>query len=386
MKKAAVLGLWSVLLLAVISVGGCKRSASMNENLLQLDEGTFEVVGPYVHENMTIFLLNSNEQDDREFITLDEGLKDGVIKVSEQNQARVNQLEIDNESNHYLFLQEGDRVVGGQQDRIIITSLVIPPKSGKMQLPSFCVEAGRWQGQKGFYAGANAALAPKDVREASKVVNEQSIVWDQVRNIKKRAADTAAVNAPNTNTSLNETLEAPQVKEVSEKCSEALKDILAERPNAVGVVVAVNGTIEEVNIYPNHKVLAKQYPRLLKSYALQAAITEKKGETPETLSVADVCSYMTERKEQAEEQTRDVNNDNKLAVCPSADKTECKTTYAGRVVHTQWLSKGEASAQQEAAMPQTQRGGRVAPNAQQIDDVQNDRQQTERPQPPPQKK
>jgi hypothetical protein len=387
MMKAAVLGLGTALVLAVISVGGCQRSAAVNENLLQLDEGAFELAGPFVHENMTIFLLNSNEQDDRDFITLDEGLKDGVVKVSEQNQAQVNQLEIENDSDHYLFLQEGDRVVGGQQDRIIITSLVVPPKSGKMPLPSFCVEAGRWQGQKGFYAGANAALAPKDVREASKVVNQQGVVWDQVRVIKHAANSAEGVNAPNTNTSLNETLEAPQVKQVSEKCSEALKDILAEKPNAVGVVVAVNGKIEEVNIYPNHKVLSKQYPRLLKSYALQAAINEKKGETA-TLSVADVRDFMTERKEQAEEQKRDVNKDNYLYVCPSADKTECRTEYDGKVVHSQWLSRGEASARQVGAAQQNEgRGRRVSPNdVQNMDDGQNIRQRPEPQQPPAQKK
>jgi hypothetical protein len=355
----------------------------MNENILQLDEGVFEVSGPYTHENMTIFLLHSNEQDDRDFITLDEGLKSGVVKVSEQNQAQVQQLEIENDSDQYLFLQEGDRVVGGQQDRIIITSLVIEPKSGKMALPSFCVEAGRWQGQKGFYAGANAALAPKDVREASKVLNQQQQVWDQVRNIKRAANTAAAVNAPNTNSSLNETLEAPQVKQVSEQCSEALKGILAEKPNAVGVVVAVNGAIEEVNIYPNHNVLSKQYPRLLKSYALQAAIEEKKGETLADLGVAEVRSYMTERKEQVEEQKRAVNKDNDLMVCPSADKTECKTTYAGKVVHSQWLSKGEASAKQEAIPPQGQsRGQRMEPNALPNNDAQSSPRQTERQQPP----
>jgi hypothetical protein len=348
----------------------------MNENLLQLDEGTFEVTGPYVHENMTIFLLNSNEQDDRDFITLDEGLKDGVVKVSEQKQAQVQELEIDNQSDQYLFLQEGDRVVGGQQDRIIITSIVIKPNSGMMSLPSFCVEQGRWHGQKAFYAGANAALAPKDVREASKVVNQQAQVWNQVRNIKRAANASTLVNAPNTNSSLNETLEAPQVQKMSEACSEALKDILADKPNAVGVAVAVNGEIEEVNIYPNHKVLSKQYPRLLKSYALQAAISEKKGETEASLDIADVCAFMTERKEQAEAKKRAVNEYNTLTVCPTAKNTQCQTVYDGKVVHSQWLSKGEASAQQATARPQSDSPGRrLTPNQatrQEVDNIAPD--------------
>jgi hypothetical protein len=383
MKKAATLGFWSVVLLTLTSVGGCQRSDTVNDNFLQLDQGTFEVTGPYVHENMTVFLLHSNEQDDREFITLDQGLKDGVVKVSEQNQAQVNQLEINNESDQYLFLQEGDRVVGGQQDRIIITSLVIPPKSGNMPLPSFCVEAGRWQGQKAFRAGGNTALAPKGVRQASKVVNLQQQVWDSVRDYKNSANSSANVNAPNTNTSLNETLEAPQVQKMSDEYAKALENILDEHPRAVGVVVAINGGIEEINIYPNHKVLSSQYPRLLRSYALQAAMEEKKGDETAEMTVADVRNFMTERKEQAEEQKRQVNSDNYLSVCPSADKTECQTLYSGKVVHRQWLGNNEAMAKQAAPAPQNEARGQqsAAPNAAPEDNVQREAPRKQAPAP-----
>jgi len=362
MTKAATLGPWSIVLLALISLGGCQRSDPVNPNLLQLDEGVFEVAGPYVHENLTVFLLNSNEQDDRDFITLDQGLRDGVVKVNEQKgQAQVQQLEIDNESDQYLFLQEGDRVIGGQQDRIIITSLVIPPKSGKMPLPSFCVEQGRWQGGKAFHYSANAALAPKDVREACKVVNQQGVVWESVRGVKNSAQQSPTVNAPNTNTSLTETLEAPQVKKLSDECAEALKEILADHPRAVGVVIAVNGKIEEVNVYPNQKVLSQLYPRLLQSYALEAALAKNNASEEKSLAVADVQAFMTERKEQAEASKREVNGDNTLMLCPSAEKVECQTEYAGKIVHRQWLSKGEVS--QRAEPPAQPAPQQAAPNA-----------------------
>ena len=368
MNKAATFGLWSAVLLALISLGGCQRSDPVNENLLQLDEGVFEVAGPFSHENLTVFLLNGNEQDDRDFITLDQGLKDNVVKVSEQGQAQVNQLEIDNQSDQYLFLQEGDRVVGGQQDRIIITSLVIPPHSGKMPLPSFCVEAGRWHGSGQFHYAMNAALAPKDVREASKVVGQQSVVWESVRGIKHVAGTSTAVNAPNTNTSLTETLDSPQVKKLSDACAEALKGILDEHPRAVGVVIAVNGKIEEVNVYPNQKVLSQLYPRLLQSYALQAALAKNEASPEKAVAVADVRTFMTERKEQAETSKREVNGDNTLMLCPCDGKVECETAYAGKVVHRQWLSKGEAAKQAEAAQPQHGQP-RQAPNPANNSDV-----------------
>src|SRR5262249_38601485 len=159
---------------------------------------------------------------------------------------------------------------------------------------------GRWQGARAFHGSANAALAPKEVREASKVANEQGRVWESVRGVKNSANSYPTLNAPNTNTSLTETLESPQVKQVSEECAAALRNILDENPKAVGVAIAVNGVIEEVNVYPNHQVLENLYPRLLQSYALQAAMVKDKASEDKALAVADIRSFMTERKEEAE--------------------------------------------------------------------------------------
>jgi hypothetical protein len=49
-----------------------------------------------------------------------------------------------------------------------------------------------------------------------------------------------------------------------------------------------------VNVFPNHKLLAKVYPRLLRSYALQAAVENDKGQTAATLSCDDVSPFMKE--------------------------------------------------------------------------------------------
>src|SRR5207245_1852488 len=81
-----------------------------------------------------------------------------------------------------LFLQEGDRLQGGQQDRIIVTSLVVPPRSGKLPVPSFCIEQSRWQGGIAFSSTSNKALAGKEVRAAAKTTagrGGQRAVWDR---------------------------------------------------------------------------------------------------------------------------------------------------------------------------------------------------------------
>src|SRR6516165_642845 len=70
------------------------------------------VSGPHVHDNLTVWLIHSDDRDERDFLTLDEGLAQGLVAVSEQASAQVNQLLIENLSDRPLFLQEGDRVRG----------------------------------------------------------------------------------------------------------------------------------------------------------------------------------------------------------------------------------------------------------------------------------
>jgi hypothetical protein len=339
-----------IVVLAFVGAEGCQKNTSTEDGIVELNQGQLEVSGPFVYENLAVFLIHSDQNDDREYITLDQGLKDDVVKVSEKKQAQVQELEIDNQSDKYLFLQEGDRVSGGQQDRIIITSLVVPPKSGKMPLPSFCVEEGRWHGQAGFGATANAALAPKEVRQASKVFNEQGRVWQSVRGLKVQACSADGVKAPNTNTSLNETLDSPQVKQLSDKCTEALRGVLNEHPSAVGLAVVVNGSIEEVNVYPNGQLLGKLYPRLLQSYALQAALTKDKAKDAKEISAHDVRAFLSERQEQGKAKSREVDHFNTLCVHDEAKKYQCETLYEGKVVHRQWLSKDPGSPAREHEM------------------------------------
>jgi hypothetical protein len=337
----------SCLLLTVVAALGCGRSQpALVDNPLgplavELEHGSYQISGPFTHENVSVFLIHSKKQDQRQFITLDQGLKEGMVTVTEKDQEQISELQIENRSEQPLFLQEGDRIKGGKQDRTIFASLVIPPKSGKMPLPTFCIERGRWQeGSAGkvFDATANAALAPKEVRQAAKIAKDQNQVWEQVRDERenlRRVVTTASFNG----TSLNEAVDAPEAKKVSDDLAEALSGILDKHDDAVGVAVAVNGKIEEVNIYPNHQLLGKLYPRLLQSYALQAAARKDKVADAKPLSSTEVAQFMKGDGKEKAKRTDEINPDNRLEVRDGENGYLCATQYQGTVVHRQILSK-----------------------------------------------
>ena len=139
-------------------------------------------------------------------------------------------------------------------------------------------------------------------------------------------------------TSLNETLDSPEVKKLSDACAEALRGVLAEHGDAVGVAIAVNGKVEEVNVYPNHKLLAKVYPRLLQSYALQAAVEKDKGQGARSVTCDDVTRFMKEArgKDRAPDK---VDERNALLVREGSETVECRTEYKGMAVHSQVMSR-----------------------------------------------
>jgi len=302
------------------------------------------VTGPIVHDNMAVFLILARDHDKREFLTLDQGIDQKLVSVTEQEREQVDKLLIENKSDKPLFLQEGDRIQGGKQDRIIVTSLVIPAKSGKLPLPTFCCEAGRWTlGKEGRAFGnvENRIFAPQSVRAAAKGSpggSGQGAVWANVAKDKKAAME--KLGSKNTNTTLNETLDSAEVKKLCEACDRVTKDLPAKHPDAVGVAIAINGKIEEVDIYPNPSLLARMFPRLVKSYALQAALEKDrlKGKPAPVVKTEDVEKFMKVGKEQSR-RFEGINADNRIRFRETSGELECVTAYKGEVVHRQWLNR-----------------------------------------------
>ena len=100
------------------------------------------VSGPVTHENLSIYFIHGPSQKGPVPLTLEEALRDGKVQVRETG--NVNSLEIENLGDQPVFVQAGDIVKGGKQDRTLTVSLLLPPKSGRMPIGSFCVEHGRW--------------------------------------------------------------------------------------------------------------------------------------------------------------------------------------------------------------------------------------------------
>jgi hypothetical protein len=319
--------------------------------VVEVEGNAYHIHGPFTHEDLTVFLFCSNHQDEHHFLTLDEGLKEGLVSITEQENERVGSLSIENQSDRPLYLQEGERLIGGKQDRTIISSLVIPPKSGKTTVPTFCVEHSRWvEGNKGreFGFSVNPALAPKGVRGAAKVEGSQDRVWGCVEKQKLSAHN--KLQCPNTNSSVNEMLDAPQVQSISEEYANALGQALdrPENRDAVGMAIVFNGQIEEANLYPNAALFRKLYPRLIRAYAVQAALLKDQAQAAEPVTNTAIVQFLQARDAKSQKQkTLDTHNDVQVSELTD-NRFQCTTRFNGQSVHWQVMKKNREGDAAEA--------------------------------------
>src|SRR5215813_3746517 len=180
--------------IALLALAFCLACASSTEAQLgglegpnkapeQFTASNYVVSGPYSHKNLTIFLLHGADQrQDKTPLTLQEAMERKMVVVHETGE--VNNLAVENLSDEEVYVQSGDIVKGGKQDRVLALDLIVPPKSGKIPIASFCVEQGRWSRRSGetvaAFDSSEKTLNSKELKIAAKHSASQREVWDKV--------------------------------------------------------------------------------------------------------------------------------------------------------------------------------------------------------------
>src|SRR3989454_4335395 len=209
----------------------------------QIAEGKdeYRLEGPFTQGNLSVFLIHGKDKiKGGTFLTLQEALVQQKVVVRETRS--VNELSIENISSEEVYVQSGDIVKGGAQDRMMAVDLILPPRSGKIPISAFCVENGRWS-QRGseqvtvFGSSANI-VAGRDVKLAAKSAGSQGEVWRQVAAAQdKLSANTGTrVNGDASPTSYQLALENKEVQSSSDSYFKALAGIVDGKTDVIGYV------------------------------------------------------------------------------------------------------------------------------------------------------
>jgi hypothetical protein len=244
---------------------------------------TYKVAGPHTHENLTIFFLCGEDQiKGKKLLTLDEALKDKKVIVHETK--NVNELSIENVSADEVFVQAGDIVKGGQQDRTIAFDMIVPAKSDKLPISAFCVESGRWAQRGGenteAFSGSSYALANKDLKLAARGARSQRLVWMQVQGAqdKLRMVLKSDVADSRSATSLQLTLEHKKLQESLAAYIKKLGPALdAKLADVIGFAIVINGKVVSADVYANADLFRRLWPKLVQTSAIEAVIEKKEG-------------------------------------------------------------------------------------------------------------
>ncbi len=268
---------------------------------------SYRVSGPFTHENLTVFLLHGPDTlPPRPILTLDEALAKNAFVVHETG--TVNTLTVENLSDDGdVLIQPGDIVKGGRQDRLIAAAMLVPARSGKIAVPSFCVEHGRWT-QRGHEAAGNfaenkAVIAGKDLKAAALVDGQQGKVWENVEKLQAKLSQNVgqAVNAPESPTSLQLALENRAVEDRLQGYERALGSVLRGSRSAVGYVIAVNGKVTGAEVFGSSAVLAKAWPKALRSAATEA-LAERDGKPFEPCTAEAAVAFLCDAEKGQVEQ------------------------------------------------------------------------------------
>ncbi|MGA9673678.1 MAG: DUF6569 family protein [Terracidiphilus sp.] len=314
---------------------------------------SYRVLAPIESGNLLLYPVvrtGARSSGDSPFITLDEGIKNGEVEVTEAGRVhglvrprggtppfqseryrgdQVNTLVLVNNSRQPLLLLAGEIVTGGKQDRVIAKDRIVPAGGDPIDLSVFCIEPGRWTESSATFGGAaksstNSFMVQPTVREKAMVSKDQQQVWDSVHGSIAgimAAAPLASSGPVGVYDGPITTSRAPattsyakvmQESEVSKKVDEAAAPVMKSRDqvlaqlrqeHAIGVVVAIRGELVWADIFADTELLSRYWTKLVRSYAAESLTT---GETHPAPTVADAQHFLNAPSTGAETSEGDV--------------------------------------------------------------------------------
>ena len=300
----------------------------------------YRLTGPFTHDNLTIFLIHGPDRSTRSLLTLDEAIDQRKVVVYETR--NVNELAVENVSMEDVFIESGDIVKGGAQDRTLKDDLILPSKSGKVSLNSFCVEHGRWtrRGTEdvGTFGEAHQAIASKQLKMAVKMQQDQREVWNQVAQAQAQLSSNLRtdVRAAPSPTSFAMTLEAPAVQRSIDGFLEDLAGIVKGKSDVIGYAFAIDGKLNSADVYGSHDLFAKLWMKLLRATSVEAVTAYQPGKKFDLVTASAVKAALADA-ESGKASARNLTDRTEIVVKETAQNVMFETR--DKAQHEVWIHR-----------------------------------------------
>jgi len=255
--------------------------------------------------NMSVVPLFVQDGGGPEYITMDEALERGCLKITEKGEeGSIPELIVHNEGDLPVLLTDGAEVAGAKQNRIVNTTILIKEKS-TTTIPVSCTESGRWSyrspeffDSKNVLYSLGRAKTSKDVSEALHAKkgfrSDQGAVW---QGIEELMADVGATSASN---AMRDGYLARRVD------IRGYIESVPVAPGQNGLMVFVDGRPVGYDVVSRPEAYARLHERLITSYSMDAMRSREPDETP--ASVDEARKFLFEASEAAEQEYESVGH------------------------------------------------------------------------------
>ena len=306
----------------------------------------YKISAPYTYKNLSIFLIHGKDESNKgNIMTLQEAMERKLFVVYETSD--VNELEVENLSKEFeVFIQSGDIVKGGKQDRILAVSIIIPARSGRVSIQAFCVESGRWtkrgEEDSGKFNSSNDRIVTKELKLAANGARSQQEVWSQVSEAQSRLGKNVggSVASGTSSSSLQLSLENKKVVTTVDEYIAKLSSVINGQSDVIGYAFAVNGQINSADVYVSNGLFKKLWAKMLKAAATEAVSQANGVRLAEPVKAEAVKGFIDDAdKAKAKEQS--VGSGARLVTREDKDNVmfEARDEKSKAVVHRSYVKK-----------------------------------------------
>ncbi len=325
--------------------GGLALVIALSLQLFAQSSG-YRISAPVSYKNLSVFLIHGKDEiKNKNILTLQEAMDKGVFVVYETSD--VNELAVENKSSQYeVFIQSGDIVKGGKQDRVLSITIIIPARSGRITIEAFCVESGRWKQrgkeQAGQFSSSNERIVTKDLKIAANQARSQGEVWAKVTEAQDKLSQNVGgrVNSEDSATSLQLTLENKKVVATADEFVNKLAGIVDGKDDVIGYAFVINGKLNSADVYASNFLFKKLWLKLLKATATEAVVEMQSGKPSKLVKISEIEGFINDA-DNAKPQERAINNRNKSVTREDSENVvfEARDEKNKVVIHKSYVKK-----------------------------------------------
>ena len=282
-------------------------------------------------KNLQIVPLFTEGEEGPVYLTLKEALEKRLLVITEVSaQASVPELKVVNNADIPVLLLDGEELAGAKQNRVLNTTILVKEKS-ELVIPVSCTEQGRWSYQSAEFYDSENLFSPKmrakkassvsdSLKEGRNYASNQSAIWEDIEEM----SESAEVNSPTG--AMSDVFEGKKVD---------LDGYIRAFPclaHQKGILVLVGGEIGGLDILSRESAFQIIFPKLVKSYALDALLEKRKKAESSQQPLEEAKRFLQEIKECEEKKYPSTGQgmDYRFEV---EDKVGSALVYSDKVIH-----------------------------------------------------